>query len=136
MIKDFKKIEISDYEIKQNKPVYSIDSILYFKQKYNPKNIYLAIGEDNLNNFIKWHRFKEINKEVKLIIASRKKTKNQNNNKEFIEKFKQNAIKLNINVNCSSSQIRQYLYGNFIDKRIESYLLDSTLNYIKEEIKK
>ena len=46
----FDNVEISDYEITQQKPSYSIDTVNYLKNLYKPSKIYLIIGEDNIED--------------------------------------------------------------------------------------
>ena len=46
--KEFKNVEISDYEIKKNRAVFSIETINHFKPTY------FIIGSDNLNTLHKW----------------------------------------------------------------------------------
>ena len=66
---DFDNVEISDYEIKQNKPYYTIDSIRYFKQFYD--KIYFVIGADNLETLDKWKNIDELKKLVEFIVVTR-----------------------------------------------------------------
>ena len=46
------KIEICDYEINQNRPVYSIETANYLKNLYKPSKIFIIIGEDNVRDFV------------------------------------------------------------------------------------
>nr|WP_258443833.1 nicotinate (nicotinamide) nucleotide adenylyltransferase [Helicobacter sp. 16-1353] len=127
LTKDFPKIIVSNYEIEQNKPNYTIDSILYFKKIYNPNRIFLVIGADIVKDLPKWHKIELIKKEVDFIIAKR-------DNISF-DTIKKNAVYLEIKEPCKSSDIRGYLCGNFIDSKIESYLLDSIKSQIQNEVK-
>lgn len=97
-IKPHPKIIISDYEIAQNKPSYSIDSILFFKQQFKPKKIFFIIGADILAQIPQWKNYEKILNEVELIIATRGQIP--------IPKQYQ---KIEININISSTQIRQNL---------------------------
>ena len=65
------KILLSNYEISQKKPSFSIDSILHFKQIYAPKNLYFIIGADILSELDKWHKIDEIRQNARFIIATR-----------------------------------------------------------------
>ena len=110
---------VSEYEIR-NKIVFSIDSIEYFKGKYNPKNIFLAIGADNFINLHKWHRFEELMKITKLIVIQR-------NNIEIPFNINQ----MNLNINYSSSEIKLNLLK---DKELESKIPKEILHIINAEI--
>lgn len=65
------KILLSNYEISQKKPSFSIDSILHFKQIYAPKNLYFIIGADILGELDKWHKIDEIRQVARFIVATR-----------------------------------------------------------------
>ena len=113
-IKDCKKITIKkkyiqikflEKVIKSNK---TIDLINFLKKSSNSE-IYFIMGADNLINFHKWHKSKEISKKCNILVFDRQGYKRKSlksktyinkdpNNLEFIE-FKK--------VNISSSQLRK-----------------------------
>ena len=99
------KIIISDYEISQNRPVATIESVRYFKCEFNPKKIYLIIGD-------------ELRELVSFVVASRDGI--------MVES---NLQKLDINVKISSSKIKSEL--NF--KHIPTAILDSVEKFYKEK---
>lgn len=65
------KVEISDFEIRQKRPVPSFESVNYLKKLYKSEKIYLIIGADHLATLHSWHKFDELCKEVEFIIAKR-----------------------------------------------------------------
>ena len=69
IFKDSKNIEISKYEVNQNKKVPTIESVNYLLTQY--KKVYLVIGADNLKSLRSWTNFEELNTKVEFIIASR-----------------------------------------------------------------
>ena len=95
---DLKRVEICDFEIRQNRPVPSIESVLYLQKLYNPSKFYLIIGADHLQSLEKWHEFDRLNLLVEFIIAKRGKIAVPPN-------FKQ----LNTQIDISSSLIRANL---------------------------
>lgn len=103
------KVEISTFEIDQNRPVPTIQSVRNLYKKYNIEKLYLIIGADHLQTLHLWDEFKELQKLVTFIIASR--------NNIQIPKNLQN---LNINVNISSSFIRENLNKNEIPDLIKN----------------
>ena len=107
-------VTICDYEIKQNKTVFSIDTINYLKNLYNCSKIYFIIGEDNLKNLHKWHKIDEIQNLCEFVVASRNAF---SNNK--INNFKV----LKININISSSNLRENIDLNFIPKQIKEDIM-------------
>jgi len=99
----YDKVEISDYEVRQNKSVPSILSVKHFLKKY--KNIYLVIGADNLASLHKWERYSELKELVTFIVASRNGIKIP---KEYIT--------LKIDESISSTQLRRNTLQNRIEK--------------------
>jgi len=69
MFNNYQDVEVSRFEIDQEKKVASIDSVLYLLKKY--KKIYLIIGADNLAALKKWHRYEELQTRVTFLVASR-----------------------------------------------------------------
>jgi nicotinate-nucleotide adenylyltransferase len=115
---NFKNVEICDYEIKQNRAVYTIES---FKHLSKIKNIkFIIIGSDNLKDITKWKNFKELNNSVTWLVANRE---------GFILNTSalKNFIILNLNINVSSTQIREGKKLNFLDEKIR----DDVLNFYK-----
>ncbi|ANE36373.1 nicotinate-mononucleotide adenylyltransferase [Campylobacter iguaniorum] len=112
------KVQISDYEIMQNRAVASIESVRHFKQIYEPKICYLIIGADQLESLEKWHKFDELKDEVCFVVASR----------DDIE-VPSNLQKLNINVRISSTKVRDELKFD----QIPSQILDEVTKFYKEK---
>lgn len=100
---EYDKVEISDYEVRQNKSVASILSVKHFLKKY--KKIYLVIGADNLESLNKWESYNELKELVTFIVASR-------NGIEIPKEY----ITLNIDENISSTQLRRNTLQNRIEK--------------------
>ena len=112
------KIIVSDYETSQNRAVASIDSVSYFKNKFNASRIYLIIGADQFNSLHKWHRYDELKALVSFVVACRDGIK-----------IDENLQKLDINVKISSSKIKSEL--NF--KHIPTAILDSVEKFYKDK---
>ena len=107
VFKDIKNVEVSDFEIQKNRPVYSIETINHFKPKY------FIIGSDNLKTLDKWHKIDEILKKVEFIVAKRGDI-----DKNLLKKYGIKKI-IDINIPISSTEIRN---GNFkyLPKQIEN----------------
>lgn len=93
---EMKKVEVSDYEVRQNKKVPSIQSVKHLLKRY--KKIYLVIGADNLNSLHKWESFDELKNLVTFIVASRDAVDIPNS-----------YLRLNIDIDVSSTMIREDL---------------------------
>jgi nicotinate-nucleotide adenylyltransferase len=106
------KVEISDYEIKQNKPCYTIDTIKHFKQFYD--KISFIIGADNLASLDKWKNIEELKKLVTFIVVTRDNIP--------IKGYKT----INIDIPISSTEIRN---GNF--NYIPEQIKQEVINFYK-----
>jgi len=96
--KDFKNVEISDYEVQQQKKVPTIDTVKHLYNKYNIDKLYLIIGADNLAKLHLWKDFKELETLVEFVIASRDNIKHDTEYKV-----------LDIQCDISSTKIREDL---------------------------
>ena len=112
------KIIVSDYEASQNRAVATIESVIYFKNKFNADKIYLIIGADQLNSLHKWHRYDELKALVSFVVACRDDIK-----------IDENLQKLDINVKISSSKIKSEL--NF--KQVPTAILSSVQSFYKDK---
>jgi nicotinate-nucleotide adenylyltransferase len=116
LIKKYQKAEVLNYEIEQNRPIPTIETIKYIEKKYKPKKIYLIIGADNVETLHLWKDFKELEKMVKFVIASRDDIK-----------IPKNLKKLDICVNISSTDLRENLKQEYLPKSIAK----DVINYYK-----
>ncbi len=63
--------EVSDWELRQDKPSYTIETLEHLEQLYPNSRILLAIGEDNFRTFSKWKRYQEILERTTLVVFDR-----------------------------------------------------------------
>ncbi len=107
IIKDNKYIKIKYFEdlINSNKTTDLID-YLYKTQKYE---LFFLIGADNLINFHKWHKWKNILKKSKLIVFDRHGFKKSSlNSKTYKNSTDKTVAFIEFNkVNISSSKLRK-----------------------------
>ena len=103
----FEDVEVSDFEIKKNRPVYSIETIEYFKPDY------FIIGSDNLKTLDKWHKIDEILKKTEFIVATRGDIDEDLAKKYGINKF------IKVNIPISSTEIRNGRF-EYLPKKIEN----------------
>ncbi len=71
-LEPFEHFRISEYEIKKNGVSYSVETIEYFERQFPQAQLFFFIGADNLAEFHKWHRYKDILKKVRLVVYDRK----------------------------------------------------------------
>ena len=91
-----KKVEITDFEVTQNRAVRSIETVKHFDTLY--KEIYFIIGADNLASLQEWHHYDALDKLVTWVVATR-------DNIEIDEKY----IQLSVDHPISSSELREEL---------------------------
>lgn len=111
LFQEFKKVEVSDFEITQNRAVPTIETVRYLQQKYSPKNIYLVIGADNLKSIHLWNNFEELKTSVKFIVVQREGYEVKNDIIRF------NTI--NMDIDISSSLLRDNFDLKYIPKKIQ-----------------
>ncbi len=112
------KIEVSSYEI-ENRISYTYESLEYFLEIYDVA--YLLIGADNLKDITKWQKFEWINDTITWVIFQR------SGEKVDLAPLK-NYIIVNMNMDISSSKIREDRLFCHVDKKIE--------NSVKNELTK
>ncbi len=109
------KIEICDYEIKQNKAVYSIETVKYLKNLYKTSKIFIIIGEDNIKDLNKWHKIDELKEIAEFVVATRIGYKHRELNSFRI---------LEVDVNISSTKLRENLDLTFIPEQIKEDIIN------------
>ena len=109
---DLDRVEVSTYEIDQNRPVPTIESVRELYKRYEIEKFYLLIGADHLSSLHLWDSFEELNKLVTFIIASRNHIK--------IPKY---LAKFDIDVNISSSYIRESLEVSKIPAKLQKEIV-------------
>ena len=106
--KKYNFISIKFYEdkIKSNK---TIDLINYLKKKNSKFEIFFLMGADNLINFHKWYKWKEISSKSKILVFDRKNYKSKSLKSKAFKKLNSKGlifIKFK-KINISSSKLRK-----------------------------
>ncbi|RVZ04777.1 nicotinate (nicotinamide) nucleotide adenylyltransferase [Helicobacter pylori] len=70
-LKGMPRVLLSDFEIKQERAVPTIESVLHFQKLYCPKTLYLVIGADCLRHLSSWTNATELLKRVELVVFER-----------------------------------------------------------------
>ncbi len=92
------KVEVNDFEVRQNKTTKTATTLQYFQQQYDVR--YLIIGADNLSSIDKWYNFEWLNRQITWLIATR--------NGYPLDTSKLRSFKiLEVNVDISSTEIRK-----------------------------
>lgn len=131
-IKDNPKLEINDYDYRDNEIHYTFNTINYFKKSYPNDEFFFIMGEDSFLDIKKWKNYKEILKE-NLIIFKRYSNKNFSLISKInqVRKYNKNIYLIdNIALDISSTLIRNLVKEN---KSIRYLVNDEVINIIKEE---
>ncbi len=121
--------KVLDFEIKQNRPVPSIETIQYILKNYDTDTIYLIIGADNVQDLLKWKDYETLKKLVTFVVATRDGLN-----------IPKNLQKLDINVTISSTLLRKNLKREYLpimiaDEILEFYKRSSMSQRIENIIK-
>ena len=121
------KIIIDDYELKSDKPNFTINSIKHIKNKFKKDNIFLALGLDQFNNLSNWHNSNSLKNMVRFICFNRIVS---TNSKMFEKKCE---LVEDFNWDISSSEIKRiiqknrYLIKDMVNKNIFNYIIDKDI---------
>jgi len=70
-IKREPKFEVDDCELLRPPPSYAIDTVEEIRRRECDVSIYWLIGEDNIEQLPRWHRFAELEKMVRFVVLDR-----------------------------------------------------------------
>lgn len=117
------KFDISDYEINKSEMSFSFQTIKHFKEIYPNDELYLLIGNDQLENFHNWKENKYILENIKIICAHKK------DDAKYIINTK-NIIFINNDLcDISSTKIKEKNCINNLDSKIISYINENGIYY-------
>jgi len=111
-----KDVLVDGYEVSLGKKVPTMQTVNHLLQSYD--KIFLVIGADNLRNLREWFHFKELQKKVTFIVASRE-------NIEVPKTF----ISLRVKEDISSSTLRK----NIDEKKIPQKCAKEIAQHYKEK---
>ncbi|WP_104705796.1 nicotinate (nicotinamide) nucleotide adenylyltransferase [Helicobacter suis] len=128
LLKDLAKVKVHDFEIKQKRPVPSIESVRYFYQKFTPNKLYFLIGADNVAGLALWEGYTELKELVEFVVVERK---------GYVlnppADFKYTPMSLeHITCPISSSKIRELLHKHQIPQHLPHMLQSRVLQTFKE----
>ena len=127
------KLEVSDIELKQNKQLYTIQTLDLFKQQYGEKyDIWFIMGTDNLKEVKTWNNSERLLENYKIIVLERDCDKFEDiiEENDILRKNKKSLIKIDgiDKIYLSSSMIRNKINNG---ENVEPYVPKKVLEYIK-----
>ena len=127
MTENFKYIDVDNFELKSDAESFTYLTVEYLIEKYNPTELSMIIGKDNLFGLENWKNIEYIQSNCKIICVDR----NLNDNKISFNK----SIKIHpFNSKISSTEIRNLLninnHNNLstkLDRKVFKYILKNNL---------
>lgn len=127
------KFILSDIEIKQDRQLYTLETLELLQEQYPKYELCFTIGTDNLKSFPTWNNPEELSKKFKILVIERDEDNIEAilDENVFLKEHKNSFIKLkkNIRSNISSSFVRDKLKRG---KSIRYLTPDEIYYYIKE----
>lgn len=137
-IKEFPYFKASDYELKREGNTYTADTLTRLHEDYTEHEFYFIMGADSLFYFEKWKSPETIVKYATILAAPR--------DEKSLSEMKKRIKELNKifhgekfylidcpKIDCSSSEIREYLSGEKRTDKDNLYLSEEVYNYIKHK---
>ncbi len=110
MTQELNDVEVSSFEVEQNRPVTSIETVKHFMNKGD--TIYFIIGADNLESLPQWKNFDELDKLVTWVVATR-------NGITIPDKY----VTLDVNQDISATALREQVNEAYLDKSIAKEII-------------
>lgn len=66
-----KRFQVSDYEVNQNKPCYTVETMRHFRARYPGCRLYFIMGADSLDYVDKWYEAEKLREENEFIVINR-----------------------------------------------------------------
>ncbi len=119
------KISLIEANLKEYKGTYYI--LEQLSKEYN--DLYFVMGADNLNNIETWINYELLIKKYKFIVITRDEHIIENILNEKVKDFSYNFEKISLNVDISSSKVRQNIHTNkiMLDERVYDYIVKNNL---------
>lgn len=126
--KKYSFMRINEYEIKNNKPTYTYETISYLIENYPDFEFSFIMGSDQLDNFEKWNNFSEIISLMPFKVFLR----SEEYNRQVVEKYNLEVFRFNNNL-LSSTNIRNLIDLNKQIPEI-NYYVNYNLLYLHERM--
>ncbi|MDC0036784.1 nicotinate (nicotinamide) nucleotide adenylyltransferase [bacterium] len=130
------KFSCIDYELKQKKTSYTIDTLNFLGKQYPKSNWILLIGSDNFFKFHTWKQYKDILNQVTLFVVKRDsisiKSYTEYMDIYFLNELNAGVILLNNEpITISSTKIREKMSKNISIETLVPDIIRQELESIK-----
>lgn len=134
--RDHEKLEVCDYELRQQGRSYTIYTVEYFRSRFPDDELYLLVGSDMLMCFDTWKRYEDILREVTLAVVSRNEGDIAELEKKSgeLRKYGKITVLREEPVVISSTEIRKKIAKNenfscYLDENVVQYIRSGNLYY-------
>lgn len=133
---------VSDIELKQARPLYSIETLRMFQKEYPMYKICFMIGTDNLKELSTWKEAESLVNEYRIFVLERDQDHMEEIIKQdpFLEQYKNSFTKVEqpIRLNLSSSLVRDLVRRGksikyLLPNEVEQYIRENKLFLEKEQ---
>lgn len=131
------KLEVSDIELKQDKQLYTIETLDLIKEQYGPEfEIWFVLGTDNLKQIGSWNSPERLLNQYKILVLERENDRVEDliKDNQLLENYKESLIKIEgiDKIFLSSTMIREKIKNGenieeFIDREVLKYIRDNKL---------
>ena len=123
------KFEVSDIELRNERQLYTIETLEEIQKMYPNKTIWFTTGSDNLRELNTWEKADELVKKFKVLVLERDEDCLEDND-SFLKENEKSFIKVKNNVRSglSSSFVREKIKEG---KSIRYFTPDEVYSYIK-----
>ena len=133
---------VSDIELKQARPLYTIETLRMFQKEYPMYKICFMIGTDNLKELSTWKEAESLVNEYRIFVLERDQDHMEEIIKQdpFLEQYKNSFTKVEqpIRLNLSSSLVRDLVRRGksikyLLPNEVEQYIRENKLFLEKEQ---
>ena len=133
---------VSDIELKQARPLYTIEILRMFQKEYPMHKICFMIGTDNLKELSTWKEAESLVNEYRIFVLERDQDHMEEIIKQdpFLEQYKNSFTKVEqpIRLNLSSSLVRDLVRRGksikyLLPNEVEQYIRENKLFLEKEQ---
>lgn len=133
---------VSDIELKQARPLYTIETLRMFQKEYPMYKICFMIGTDNLKELSTWKEAESLVNEYRIFVLERDQDHMEEIIKQdpFLEQYKNSFTKVEqpIRLNLSSSLVRDLVRRGksikyLLPNEVEQYIRENKLFLKKEQ---
>ena len=124
-IKEDDRFEATDIEFSMPKPSYTVDTLVYLKERYPTYDFTLIMGEDNLSTFHKWKNYEVIIDRFSIVVYPRLGFIDKNDFLSFENIYQVQAPEIQVSSTLIRKNIKE---GKSIEYLVPKGLCEQILN--------